>query len=1233
MFKRVRAFIVLSILLLGVVLAINFLWKNNSGDREYTRMLEEKLAKVVSDFDEDYIQLLMNNKPDIPVSFLTLNIEANHPYFLFSKDGELVYWSDITMIPAFGEFVTNKKFQLFENKKGVYFGKLRTLNRNGTDYWFLQVFRLIDHVEVVNEYLSTGINRWMFGNDRFALSQERREGYQPLSIGEDYLFSVFFRVGYEPAGRKGNTTLLIFFFSLLGLVAIKGGSFIHALWVKGFHGLAMIYTSLILGSIRLLMLFFRFPQDYFESALFSATQYASSWLNPSLGDLLLNFLSITLILLMLFLHWSNKRVLVGVTKFRDRLSETFFYVSVLLISKAILALFFGVYLDIAQNSQWNLNIHSLTSFDILQGVSLLILFISGMLYFLFTSILLMMARYRGSVSRKRALNILLYISTPVAVGLFFYERQFLVAYLAHFILVGALIGMQLYRNIFRMELDTFLTFFFGCLVGAVVIGVASFYQGNLDSLQSKRKFADYVMLEEDVMGSYLLGEVMENIRDDLFIRNRMADPLLSKDPIEQKIKKIYLTNYLDNFVPVVRVFSRSGESLTQRESSLQLDEYRLLYMNSDFSTSVRNLYYIRGGRFGSPNKFVAFISMYREAAFLGTIMLELTQQRVMANSVFPKLLVDRRYVAVAEDQWMDYAIFDEGVLQFSSGVFNYRSADLGSLLADPRVYGAGVSHNGYHHLAIQGEGQVVVVSSPEYPAKYMYADVAMFFVVFLVFTLLAILLYTLVLGRDWLKFNYATKLQFYLNFAFFFPMVVISMIAVGFLSSSYTEDLHRQYFDKAQLIRDNLSKVINAQSIGFLDREELISEIYTLAGSTNTDLNLYLPDGRLLASTQPRIFEKKILSGYISPRAYEAIVESQNSRVLLNERVGNLGYKTVYLGLRDPDLQRIRGIIAIPFFESEDELNVLIADVVSNILVIFMVMFVVFLTVSYFISKHLTYPFKLLTQKLKATNLEGNEYMRWPSQDEIGLLVDEYNNMLSKLEASKKVLASNEKESAWREMAKQVAHEIKNPLTPMKLTLQHLLRLQAEGRIDDPDKLKRPLGTLIHQVDVLSDIATSFSTFAKMPLPENEVIDFRLVVSEAIELFSNREDISFSFSDEVPVDRPLFIMGDPKLFGRVISNLIINGIQAVEKPITPEIKVVLSYRDERVLLEIRDNGKGIPDDLRDKIFIPNFSTKSEGSGLGLAIAKRGVETAGGNIWFETSVDKGSSFFLSFPVLA
>jgi len=1230
---RKRRYIILSIvILLGLLLSVNQLFYKKDSAGVFRSDLETKLQYVVTEFDEDYIEILMNNKANAAVSFSSLELKTEHPFYLFSKDGQLKYWSEIAMIPDFGDIQLNRKYQLIENSKGRFFAKLRTFNRNGQEFWFLQLYPLVYEVTLRNDYLPNGANALLFGNERFILSKTREPGFVDVFHKEDYLFSVNFLGGYSLPGSTSNLTLLVFFFSLFGLVAILGIDLVRKSWVNGRRSVALVYAAGILFGIRMLMLQFGFPQDYFETGLFNPSNYASSVINPSLGDLLVNVVFALIILILLLVSVANSWFVVFFTRSGRVISESLLLLVVLIGSTALMVLFFGLFLDIVNNSQWNLNIQSLPTFTYFHAVSLIVIFLGGAFYVMFSIVGLNMILIKTSISKRRSLNILLYCSIPIAVTLFYIDRVFLVAFLSHFVLVGAIITFDLYDNIFKLDLSMFMILFFACFVGASITGAAAYQHARQESVNEKLKFANQVMMEDDLMGVFMMGELMENVRTDNFILNRLYDPFISKVAIEQKIKKIYLTNYLDQFSASVMIFNRSGVSLTRKELNQTLNDYRNLYMKSDYATTVRNLYYIKGDSLGAPNKFVAFIGMYRASTFIGTIVIELTQQRVLPSSVFPKLLLDEQFEPEINESQIEYAIFSNNDLQYSAGIFNYRDRAMRELLGDPNLFSKGVNLSGYHHFGVESNDDIIIVSSPAYPTYIILADVALFFVVYLVLMLFSILVYTFSFGLKYFKFNYTTKLQLYLNFAFFFPMLVISVVAVGFLSKSYTEDLHRQYMDKASIIRDNLANFLEIQLDGAITREALTNEIYSLATTTQTDINVYLPSGQLLTTNQPKIFEKKILTKYLNPKAYAALIEAENNRILLEENVGNLNYKSVYMVLREGERQQVQAIIAIPFFESEDELNDLVADVISNILIIFVVLFIIFLVISFVLSKNLTYPFRLLTQKLKITNLESNEYMNWPSKDEIGLLVNEYNNMLSKLEASKKVLASTEKESAWREMAKQVAHEIKNPLTPMKLTLQHLLRLQASGKLEDPMTLKKPIETLIHQVDTLSDIATSFSTFAKMPLPQNIAINFREVLAEVLELYKNKENVVFSFHDEA-INRPyLNIMGDPKLFGRVISNLIINGIQAVDATYLAEITVTLKVIENALILVIKDNGKGIPDELCDKIFVPNFSTKSEGSGLGLAIAKRGVETAGGEIWFETELGRGTSFFLRFPLL-
>ncbi|MGY6744734.1 MAG: ATP-binding protein [Cecembia sp.] len=1232
MLKKKRNLLLLAIIAIGALLAFNFFLSGRESSEKFTKAISVKLNQILQDFDEDFIELLMQNRPEEPLSFSRLSIEAKQSYYVFEDGGGLIYWSDFTFIPNFDLIKDQDNPFIYQDRQGIFFSKIRRFTRNEKGYWLVQTYPLYFNREIQNEFLQSGFNKNIFGNNNLSISAQKIQGYEEiLSEREEFLFSIRFDSEYQALEQTNNLTLLVFFFSLLFLVLILGYGFVKTIWLKGRGGAAIFYTAAILITIRLFMLFFGFPQNYFDYELFDAQQYASSWLNPSLGDLLLNILSLAVLLAMILAYSRVKGFINRVAELEKNFYRWFFLVLVFTIALLLLVVFYGLYINILSNSQWELNILSLPSLDYLKLISLLIIFVGAGIYALFSIMGLSLVLGNTKEDKIYALKVLVIFSLPIVALLLFFNWVHLLAFITHVIFLISIITFDLHKNVFKIGLNTFLTFFFACLISAIIAGVAAHDVYLNKQLQSKLRFGTQQLAENDVMAEFFLSDIMDRIREDLFIKNVLTDPFQSNEQIERKIRRIHMTNYFDQYALRVKVFSPGGENVLIRNDEETLESLRYTYVKSDYATSVRDLYFIRGNEENIGNQYFAFVPLYREDFLIGTVYLELRQLRVLPGAVFPKLLMDKNYMAGINEKNYDFAVFQDTDLLYTVGVFNYRALDFKELLTASDLFTTGIYRKKYHHLGVSSGDKVIVVSSTVYPLYYIFADISLFFLAFILLTLISLGIYALAKGLKTFDFNYATKLQMYLNFAFFFPILIISAIILGLLTNSYQEELHRQYFQKATLIKDNLAGMMERMQAGVADRDDFIEMVNSLASTTNLEINVYTEYGYLMTSSQPNIFDKRVLTKYVNPKAIVNLVEGQNNLALLQERVGSLNYKTVYAAVRSSDGQNIRSIVSIPFFESESELDMLIADVLSNILNIFVLVFIIFLFVSYFVSKNLTFPFKLLTQKLKVTDLENNEPMYWPAKDEIGLLVNEYNNMLFKLESSKNVLASTEKESAWREMAKQVAHEIKNPLTPMKLTLQHLLRLQSEGKLDDVQKLKKPIETLIHQVDTLSDIATSFSTFAKMPLPKNEVMDFRKVVQDTLELFKNREKGTISFED-LSQSEQLMVIGDDHLFGRVISNLIINGIQSVEEPVKPEIKVLLKEIEGTVILEIKDNGKGIPEELRDKIFMPNFSTKSEGSGLGLAIAKRGVETAGGRIWFDTTLGEGSVFCLEFQLV-
>jgi nitrogen fixation/metabolism regulation signal transduction histidine kinase len=253
-----------------------------------------------------------------------------------------------------------------------------------------------------------------------------------------------------------------------------------------------------------------------------------------------------------------------------------------------------------------------------------------------------------------------------------------------------------------------------------------------------------------------------------------------------------------------------------------------------------------------------------------------------------------------------------------------------------------------------------------------------------------------------------------------------------------------------------------------------------------------------------------------------------------------------------------------------------------------------------------------------------NEKIHYANKDEIGGLVQEYNRMVDELAMSVELLAKSERESAWREMARQIAHEIKNPLTPMRLSIQQLQRTWNDKTENRDEYIKKFTNTLIEQIDNLAAIAIEFSDFAKMPLAQNVKIDMVQMIDRLLNLYKDvPHDIRFIHDDI----KELYIMADQEQIRRVLINLVNNSIQAIPAQRKGQISIILNQTENKAIIKVKDNGSGIEPEIQNRLFQPNFTTKSAGSGLGLAIVKNIIEQAGGKIYFESQPDVGSEFII------
>jgi nitrogen fixation/metabolism regulation signal transduction histidine kinase len=370
----------------------------------------------------------------------------------------------------------------------------------------------------------------------------------------------------------------------------------------------------------------------------------------------------------------------------------------------------------------------------------------------------------------------------------------------------------------------------------------------------------------------------------------------------------------------------------------------------------------------------------------------------------------------------------------------------------------------------------------------------------------------------------------------------------------------------------------------------------------------------------------------MNPAVYRDFNAGKQNAILAEEKISDLEYLSAYSVINDNDLN-IRGFVNVPYYSNRNDLYNEISNFVVAIINLFALIFAASLILTNVVSKRISEPLLLIGSKLAKTKLgQRNQPIQWEGEDEIGQLVSEYNRMLAQLDESLNKLAATEREGAWREMAKQVAHEIKNPLTPMRLSLQHLQYSMNRGDDNLKEKISKTADLLIRQIDSLSNMAEEFSSFAKMPEPKLEPTDITQVLADAIAL--NEREMGFSIEADL-CESEIEILADAHQLVRVFNNLLKNAIQAIPDDRKGKIQVVqtLSPNNGKVIIKVKDNGKGIPPELFNKIFSPNFSTKNSGMGLGLAITRKIVEQFSGSIDFETKLDEGTTFTLVFPTTA
>lgn len=472
-----------------------------------------------------------------------------------------------------------------------------------------------------------------------------------------------------------------------------------------------------------------------------------------------------------------------------------------------------------------------------------------------------------------------------------------------------------------------------------------------------------------------------------------------------------------------------------------------------------------------------------------------------------------------------------------------------------------------------------------------------------------------------------------------FQMVLVAtaVVTFGFVFSMSVRYVRKHYETRQQESLQEKALFIQAtlRNLYFWDltlseqnSRAMNIDLRDLAHTYGTDIHVFDMYGKLVGSSTPQLFEQYILSTHMAPEAFFGKEHTMTQM----ERIGGKPYLSAYTEFLNGNYVPI-GYIAVPSFISQDAMDMEVDGFLSRLLPVYLLMLLVSVLLGISAARVMTRPLAALSESISSFRLGGqNRHLEYRYDDEVGQLVHRYNRMADELNEAARKIAASEREGAWRTMARQVAHEINNPLTPMKLTVQQLQRKKDTPQFDA--LFEKACTMLVEQIDNLSRIAGGFSTFAKMPEVRASWVDVADKLSGVINLLANNPaGIPLRY---VGPDSGVTVWADADQVGQVFTNIIRNAMQALSGVEDGDVIVMLRDREMRhapgpegwVEISVSDNGPGIPEEVQQKIFMPNFTTKSNGSGLGLAISKNIVEGSDGKICFETS-EKGTIFFVYF----
>lgn len=1197
-------FAILCILIVG---GFVFLWFNNPQKAlEFdVKRASHKLKLIENQFKEfenqtSLIQRLASKQ--YKKDDLEQISKGNFDVYIF-KDDRKIFWSTSNVQISNAVNQISEAPSLIELKNGYYIARKWAVD----DFEVVLSHLVKTRFSIENKFLQNKFNPiYNLSSSLEVLKPE--EGQYMFYFFDNPVFSTDFNLAYSQEVNELNLTVSYLLIFLILVLAV----FI-AMYFLNSRQFSKALVSVVLFSVVFNLIFPHLPLESFKTPLYSPALYGSLYFGQSLGYFLINVFWIGLLVFVL-------------SKYLPALK----FSTLWLVVFAVFQTLFFTYLMFGIRSAVLDSVISfkITTFAELNSYTLfgllVIVMLSGGFFYLQVAFLKILAKFT-----KYQLPIILGQSLLIF-SILILSGFGLLAYSVPLVLM--LFNWLYVKYIARKPESSFFTAFLTLLIASSVVIALTINHFNLEKEKERRlKVASQLTNQRDLMAEFAFNEKVAEIKSDPFVKRHFTSPLSSNRDLVERINYLYLGGYLSKYENTIRAFGSEGKPIKSPET----DSVGLFLDKTELHDDSLTLHILPDGSF----EYLSVLKIFDDERLAGYLAFVFTPQKFLRDNIYPELLLEDKNKPIIEIDLdiFDYAIYNNSRLSAQSGSFYYPFDFDFPAKNESEIYT--VKKGGYlHTIFVESKQKTIVVSSPvqSFLTPFSILSYVFFFTVFvfLLTTLILKILDYAITGqyKKSLKSSFRYTINFSILGIIFVSFIVVGIITVQYFSQEY-ENYHLETLNQKQRsILLNFESLVK-QTYSYKDANDLFqnllyTDLKSMAEINAIDINVYDLRGKLIAGSQPAIFTNGLISRSMNPYAYRDLSIDKKDRLVVNEKIGNMKFISAYSPIRNAQ-DEVIAYLNLPYFNKENNLRKEISDFIVAFINVYVLLLVLASLLGLIVSNSITASLAQIGEKLSAVNIgRKNEFLTWNADDEIGALVKEYNKMIVELEKGADVLAKSERESAWREMARQIAHEIKNPLTPMKLSIQHLQRAMKDDPQRGAELADKVSKNLIEQIDNLSHIATAFSSFAQMPKGDKEPLELLPVIQNVAQLFSTDSSLDIEVVSEV--DNAV-IFADKNQMISVFNNLIKNAVQAVEEVENPLVQVKLFKRETHFIVEVQDNGTGISDEMKHKVFVPNFTTKTSGTGLGLAISKQIVENSGGRIWFESEQGKGSVFYVKLPV--